>query len=246
MTILVTRPSPEGRCLVNQLHALGRNAYHAPLINFIPGRDLTKVAQTLMQLNNGDLVFILSKKSVIYTDSFIRKLRLTWPTNVAYYAIGLSSGLALHRRSGMPVACPRHSEVSEELLMLPALQDLRGKKALILRGNGGRKLLGDTLRKRGAPVSYYECYQRCPVYYDGKEQSAFWQRVGIDTLVVTSGEMLQQLYTLVPEKFRSFWLLRCCLVVVSERLAILAQDLGWHTIRVADNAANVALIRALK
>lgn len=130
--------------------------------------------------------------------------------------------------------------------MLPALQKLDGKQALILRGNGGRRLLGDTLRERGAAVSYYECYQRSPVYYDGNEQSVHWQRAGVDTLVVTSGEMLQQLYTLVPDYYRSLWLLRCCLVVVSERLATLAQDLGWSTIRVADSADNDALIRVLK
>jgi len=58
--------------------------------------------------------------------------------------------------------------------------------------------------------------------------------------------MLQQLYTLVPDYYRSSWLLRCCLVVVSERLATLAQELGWSTIRVADTADNDALIRALQ
>lgn len=36
------------------------------------------------------------------------------------------------------------------------------------------------------------------------------------------------------------------LVVVSERTATLARDLGWRTIRVADNADNDALIRALQ
>lgn len=106
--------------------------------------------------------------------------------------------------------------------------------------------MGSTLSERGADVSYYECYQRSPVHYDGSEQSAHWQRAGVDTLVVTSGEMLQQLYTLVPDYYRSSWLLRCRLVVVSERLATLARELGWRTIRVADNADNDALIRALQ
>lgn len=34
MTILVTRPSPAGEQLVTRLRALGRVAYHAPLIDF--------------------------------------------------------------------------------------------------------------------------------------------------------------------------------------------------------------------
>jgi uroporphyrinogen-III synthase len=58
--------------------------------------------------------------------------------------------------------------------------------------------------------------------------------------------MLQQLYELVPEYYRNSWLLRCNLVVVSERLATLARQLGWSAIRVAENADNDALIRALQ
>ena len=73
-----------------------------------------------------------------------------------------------------------------------------------------------------------------------------WQAAGVDTLVVTSGEMLQQLYTLVPDDWRSDWLLRCQLIVVSDRLATLARLLGWSTIRVAANADNGALLRALQ
>ncbi|MEN1374970.1 uroporphyrinogen-III synthase, partial [Pseudomonas aeruginosa] len=42
------------------------------------------------------------------------------------------------------------------------------------------------------------------------------------------------------------WLLRCRLLVVSERLAKLARELGWQDIKVADNADNDALLRALQ
>lgn len=110
----------------------------------------------------------------------------------------------------------------------------------------GRELLGESLRERGATVTFCECYQRSPIFYDGSEQSAHWQRSGVDILVVTSGEMLQQIYTLVPDYYRSSWLLRCRLVVVSDRLAALAAQMGWSNIRVAENADNDALIRALQ
>ena len=209
MTIPVTRPSPSGEQLVSRLRALGRVAYHAPLIDFAPGSDLPQLPQALQQLSAGDLVFVLSQHSVNYADSVIGRAGLSWPAHLTYYAIGRTTGLALHCVSSLPVEYPREREISETLLLLPALQKLAGKRALILRGNGGRELLGTTLSERGADVSYYECYQRSPVHYDGSEQSAHWQRAGVDTLVVTSGEMLQQLYTLVPDYYRSSWLLRC-------------------------------------
>ncbi|WP_431224220.1 uroporphyrinogen-III synthase [Serratia sp. L9] len=246
MTILVTRPSPAGEQLVSRLRALGRVAYHAPLIDFAPGADLAKLPQALAQLNEGDLVFALSQHAVSYANSVINRAGLHWPAHLSYYAIGRTTALAMHRISSLPVEYPREREISENLLLMPALQRLTGKQVLIMRGNGGRELLGDSLAERGAAVSYYECYRRSQVHYDGSEQSAHWQRAGIDTLVVTSGEMLQQLYTLVPDYYRSSWLLRCRLIVVSERLATLAQELGWNSIRVADNADNDALIRALQ
>ncbi len=58
-----------------------------------------------------------------------------------------------------------------------------------------------------------------------------WQSRGVTTLVVTSGEMLQQLWALIPQWYRERWLLRCRILVVSERLARQARELGWQDIR---------------
>ncbi|MNY73460.1 uroporphyrinogen-III synthase [compost metagenome] len=57
--------------------------------------------------------------------------------------------------------------------------------------------------------------------------------------------MLQQLYSLFPDVDRDEWLLHCRLVVVSQRLATLARNLGWADICVAGGADNDALLRAL-
>lgn len=127
------------------------------------------------------------------------------------------------------------------MLQLPELQNIAGKRALILRGNGGRELIGDTLTARGAEVTFCECYQRCAIHYDGAEEAMRWQSREVTMVVVTSGEMLQQLWSLIPQWYREHWLLHCRLLVVSERLAKLARELGWQDIKVADNADNDAL-----
>lgn len=246
MTILVTRPSPAGEQLVARLRTLGRVAYHSPLIEFAPGNELSRLPAMLSSLNPQDMIFVLSQYAVNYADRALRQQAQHWPDIVSYYAIGRTTGLLMHRATSLPIVYPQDGETSETLLQLPALQAIKGRNALILRGNGGRELLADTLRERGVNVSYCECYRRSPLHYDGSEQSSSWQRAGVNTLVVTSGEMLQQLYTLVPDYYRTTWLLGCTLIVVSERLATLARQLGWQSIRVADNADNDALIRALK
>ncbi|EEQ03283.1 Uroporphyrinogen-III synthase [Yersinia rohdei ATCC 43380] len=202
--------------------------------------------ELLQDMQAGDLVFALSQNAVRYANPLLKRNNLLWPSQLSYYAIGRNTALALHTASRLHVTFPPTGETSEMLLSLPDLQNLSGKKALLLRGNGGRELLGESLAERGATVTFCECYQRSPIFYDGSEQSAHWQRSGVDTLVVTSGEMLQQIYTLVPDYYRSSWLLRCRLVVVSERLAALAAQMGWSDIRVAESADNDALIRALQ
>ncbi|MFP1727015.1 uroporphyrinogen-III synthase [Lonsdalea quercina] len=246
MTILVTRPSPAGEQLVSRLCQAGLTAYHCPLIEFTMGRELPQLPAMLNTLQPGDLVFALSNQAVKFAQPALSQAGLRWPTTLNYYAVGRTTGLALHTVTRRPVIYPESHGTSETLLHEPSLQQVAGKQALLLRGNGGRELLADTLRQRGAQVSYCECYQRTPVQYDGTEQTLRWQTLGVDTLIVTSGEMLQQIYTLVPDYYRASWLLSCRMVVVSERLAALAHDFGWRDMLVADNADNDALLRALQ
>ncbi|QKJ89156.1 Uroporphyrinogen-III synthase [Paramixta manurensis] len=246
MTILVTRPSPAAEELVTRLRTLGLVAWSFPLIEFTPGRELDRLPGQLAALQPADLVFALSQHVIHYAQPLLQQAGLTWPASLNYYAIGRSTALALHTASGLAVEYPHESETSEILIQLPALRRVKGKRALILRGNGGRELLGHTLRERGAEVLFLECYQRCAKHYDGFIEGRRWRERGIETLVVTSGEMLQQLYSLFPAIDREEWLLRCRLVVVSERLATLARELGWRNILVADGADNDALLRALQ
>ncbi|QDX28640.1 uroporphyrinogen-III synthase [Dickeya poaceiphila] len=246
MTILVTRPSPAGEQLVARLRMAGLQAYHSPLIEFSPGSELPQLPSMLQALHPSDVVLALSQQVVEFADPVLSRAGMEWPTSLSYFAVGRATGLALHTVSGLSVHYPPERATSETLLQLPALQQVAGKQALLLRGNGGRELLGDTLQRRGAQVRYCECYQRTPVIYDGVEQCQRWQHLGIDTLVITSGEMLQQLYKLVPDYYRTTWLTGCRVVVVSERLAGVARELGWHDIQIADNADNDALMRALQ
>ncbi|BAT45788.1 uroporphyrinogen-III synthase [Escherichia albertii] len=246
MSILVTRPSPAGEELVSRLRALGQVAWHFPLIEFSPGRQLPQLADQLTALGEGDLLFVLSQHAVAFAQSQLHQQSLEWPTFPAYFAIGRTTALALHTVSGHNVRYPQDREISEVLLQLPELQNIVGKRALVLRGNGGRELIGETLTARGAEVVFCECYQRCAIHYDGAEEAIRWQSRGVTTIVVTSGEMLQQLWTLIPQWYREHWLLCCRLLVVSERLAKLARELGWKDIKVADNADNDALLRALQ
>jgi len=246
VTILVTRPSPAGEELVGRLLALGKMAYSFPLIEFSPGRQLAQLPAQLAALPADSLVFVLSQNVIHFASPLLRQSGIDWPKEHTWFAIGRTTALALHAASHLTIHYPQDRETSEVLLQLPELQQIHGKQALILRGNGGRELLGETLQERGAKVTFCECYQRNEINYNPLEEAWRWYERQISIIVVTSGEMLQQLYTLIPAWYRENWLLQCQLLVVSERLASLARHLGWHNILVADNADNDALLRALQ
>lgn len=245
MTILVTRPSPAGEELVEQLIAQGISACHTPLISFAPGDELKNLPDYLNNLRQDDLLIVASQHAVYYARDKLLEGCHIWPDNIDYLAIGEKTAGELEKVINRPVARPEGREISEQLLKLPQLQHVAGKRVLILRGNGGRPFLAEQLQKRGAEVTFCECYQRHPIPYDGEKLYHHWQQMDVNTLVITSGEMLQQLYELVPERYRS-WLLSCQLLVVSERLAALANTLGWMHCQIADNADNDALLRALQ
>ncbi len=246
MTILVTRPEPAASELVTRLRNLGKLAWAFPLIEFTPGRDLTQLPQQLAALRQGDLVFLLSQQVVNFAHPALQHHNAAWPEFADYYAIGRSTALALHTATNLKVDYPHARETSEELVRLHRLQQVRGKRALILRGSPGRELLAETLIARGAEVQYCECYQRNEKQYDGAIEGRRWRDRGITTLVVTSGEMLKQLHALFPPIDRREWLMHCRLVVVSDRLATQAAEAGWQEIDVADGADNDALLRALR
>ena len=103
-------------------------------------------------------------------------------------------------------------------------------------GGGGRQTLGDTLEQRGAKVTYCELYTR--VIEPGNLELARRHAKDTDCLVVHSGELLQAMVD--PKN------LSVPLVVPSDRIAGMAQQLGYQTVVVADNALPESMHRAVQ
>ncbi|SUX88199.1 uroporphyrinogen-III synthase [Citrobacter koseri] len=212
---------------MSRLRTLGQVAWSFPLIEFTPGRGTGNACRSPGRRSRTTIwCSPLSQHAVTFAHAQLQQQGLGWPVQPCYFAIGRTTALALHTVSGCDIRYPLDREISEVLLQLPELQNIAGKRALILRGNGGRELLGKTLTERGAEVTFCECYQRSAKHYDGAEEAMRWHSRGVTTIVVTSGEMLQQLWSLIPQWYREHWLLRCRLLVVSERLAHLGPGTG--------------------
>ncbi len=245
MAILITRPDDAGVELVTMLNRKGIEAYHTPLFRISSGRELSLLPYYINNLKKGDLVFAVSIHAVNYAEQLLCQTNTSWPDDVTYFSIGKTTATALTKATRVPVIYPNSYENSEHLLAVTELAKISGKQALILRGNNGRKLLGDTLQQRGASVTYCECYRRIMIDYDVNELVKQWQAQHIDTIVITSNTLLVQLIKLVPVCQRA-WLIRCRLVVVSERIAKMASQLGWYNVSIVNSSNNSRLLNVFE
>jgi uroporphyrinogen-III synthase len=134
---------------------------------------------------------------------------------------------------------------SEALLELPELQAVKGKRIVIFRGDGGRELLGDTLKARGAEIEYAECYRRVRPNTDMTPLLRRCARGEIDIVSVTSVDGLHNLFDMVG-KAGQHWLIRTPVVVVSERMAEVCRTLGFKSEPRVAAASDEAILEAIQ
>ncbi|PPI87666.1 uroporphyrinogen-III synthase [Candidatus Pantoea edessiphila] len=247
MTILITRPEPANKDLILRLETSGKKAYSLPLIEFIPGKDLAILPYFLTNmLYSRDLVFILSQQAVYFAQSALQRIDMLWPINLNYYAIGYKTALSFKKVSKLNINYPIVQETSEELIKLLILQNVHNnKRAVICSGYPSRGFLKQELSNLDIKVFFIECYKSIKKKYDGFAEGKRLRKLGINTLVVTSSNMLKQLFYLFPEIDREEWLLKCKLLVFSERILNMAKTLGWKEIYVTEKCNNEHILKIL-
>jgi uroporphyrinogen-III synthase len=118
------------------------------------------------------------------------------PVGLVAYAVGPSTAEILQQFL-WPVHFSSTGVTSEHLLELPSLQNISGKRVALFRGQGGRELLAETLRERGARVDYIELYQRRMPIYDRWETLAQIRSNQINIVVLTSLQILESFLQLL-------------------------------------------------
>lgn len=224
LKIVVTRPRDQAVQLAQRIAQAGGEPLLFPLLDIAPVQDTRVLNEQMARLHQFDLAIFISPNAVQYGISAIRAAG-TIPSSLKIATVGQGSAKALRAMGIADVIAPAERFDSEGLLALPELQQVSGWQVMIFRGDGGRELLGDTLRERGATVEYAACYQRSKPQQNA---SALLQS-NAQAISVTSSEALGYLWQMLDSHAQNV-LRDTPLFVPHPRIAGLAQQQGWRQV----------------
>lgn len=245
VTVVVTRPAHQARGLRELIEHKGGHVILFPVLDIQDVDDPGPVRALIERLGEFDMAIFISANAVH------RALPMlpahgplpAWPQLVT---VGEGTARALQQYGRSPDLCPPEQSNSEALLALPEMQPVHGENIVIFRGEGGRELLGETLRQRGASVVYAEVYRRTKPATDPGDLQDHLRRGKVDVISVTSNAGLVNLLDLAGPAVRDS-LLATPLVVMSERNIEHARRLGFAgPIAMAKQASDEGLAEAIE
>lgn len=232
--ILVTRPTGQAESLCRRIESLGWRAIPFPTVEIDP---LDNAGPWFEE--DYDYLIFVSRNAVTCGLSRIQGKN----DALQYAAVGKGTASELKQHGKQVQIVPAERWDSEGLLTHPELNVVAGKKILILRGKGGRALLGDELTNRGAKVEYGEVYRRVQPTADTASLIEIWPEQ-IRLIIATSNEILANLAAMLGD-IAPVLLRSTPLLVVSERGRVYAQSLGCEQVLVAESAGDEALVSAM-
>lgn len=239
--LLLTRPAEESAALATVLSDVGIYSSSLPLLDIEP-LSITPDQQALLRdLGRYCAVIVVSKPAARLA---LQQLDRQW-SEVPWFSVGAATAQVLADQ-GYTVHYPHTGDDSEALLELPALREAIARPAarvLILRGEGGRELLAERLRERGASVDYLELYRRFLPTYD---TGVLMQRIQLERLngvVVSSGQGFLHLQALAGADWPE--VAQLPLFVPSPRVQEMARAAGAEKVVDCRGASAAALLVAL-
>jgi uroporphyrinogen-III synthase len=241
--VLVTRPAHQAENLCRLIEENGGIPVRLPTLEIVAQGDLLAIQKTLASLDCFHWLIFVSANAV----NFALKAnngKIAIPKTLQLAAIGKATSKAL-AIAGLSVDLePLQNFNSESLLALPELQTMQGQRVLIVRGEGGREELADTLRSRGADVHYLNVYKRIIPGTNNTAVISMLEQNGLDIITATSGEVLQNLLIMLGATYYQ-QLFSLPLVVVSDRIKQLAVDMGFKHIAVTANPSDEAILETI-
>ena len=236
-SVVITRPAQQAGPLAARIAALGWRVTLLPLleIHALDGEDeCAQLQAVLARLTGYDLVAFVSPNAI---DCVFAHLA-AWPPGVPLAVVGEGSKMALAAHgvtaANASITSPFDTarSDSEHLLLALDLPALRGKRVLIVRGDGGRDYLADGLRAAGAEVEFVTAYRRkVPTLTPALRATLENLLQHNNDWIITSSEALRGLLALLgemgDEKMAVAKMQQQHLIVPHARIAQTAAALGF-------------------
>jgi uroporphyrinogen-III synthase len=222
--VVVTRPAGQAAHFATALSEAGAVPVLYPVLEIRDLEDVSPLLDVAIRLDSFDLAVFVSPNAIEKALGLILPRR-AWPGALRVAALGKSSERELARHGIHDVISPPLRFDSEALLELPELTEVRGRRVIIFRGDGGRELLGETLKARGASIEYVTCYRRAAPRLDPAPLLGLWEKGQLDAVTLTSSEGLRNFFDMVG-RLGQAWLKKTPAFVPHLRIAEQAQALG--------------------
>lgn len=239
--VAVTRPADQAQSLCEAINLHGGHAIPFPLLAVTALADYQAFERQISSLPSTDWAIFISSNAVDFAMPHVLKKFGSIPANLKFAAIGQQTAKALAQYGIQNILMPQTRFDSESLLALVEMQHVAGKTIAIFRGVGGRELMADTLKARGANVYFAESYRRTNPQKDAELLDAQWRQNKLDAVIVTSSEAMRHLLELAGN---AAWLRHITLCVNHERIAELPRQLGLK-VAVASAPGDEAMLQCL-
>jgi uroporphyrinogen-III synthase len=232
--VLITRPRHQSGTLADLIRRSGGEPVLFPTLEIVPVDPIPSMRAILERLSEFDMAVFVSANAVQHAMPLIRAVG-GWPQSLRVAAVGQGTARELRAQGVADVLLPGDGADSESLLARPELQDVAGQRIVIFRGVGGRELLAETLRSRGAEVVYIECYRRSKPSSDPAPLRDRVARGALDAVVSASAESVRNLLDLAGGEIAPK-LTALPLFVVHPNIAESARTLGFSTVIVTETS----------
>ncbi len=196
---MVTRPKGQADALSALIRQAGGEPLECPTLEIHDLADLAPFHAVVDRLDSFDAAIFISRNAVRRALALIDRRRdgKPWPAHLQVATVGSGSREELAARGFSGVIAPGAQSDSEALLALREFSDVAGKRIAIFRGEGGRRLLGDTLAARGALVEHAACYRRTLPAAGAALLASAWEGGKVDAVTLSSGEGLASLLAML-------------------------------------------------
>ena len=239
IVIAITRPIDQAKKLSALITDAGGTPILFPLIEITPLIYYSQFEAVIQHINDYDWAIFISSNAV--QNGMPRLIKHGIPHTLKFAAIGPVTATELQNFGVKEVLVPKDRFDSESLLTMPEMTSVAGKKILIVRGVGGRDVLADTLKARGAQVTFAECYQRINPQTNCDLLAQLYAEKKLHGIVITSSEAMRHLLNLAGD---AEWLQNIILFVNHARIAELPLQMGLKVL-VADAPGDETMINIL-